>query len=480
MSSHNSGARAWLHRLGPVLLAATLVLAALGLGRSATADTSPDTASGPVRVLLPLIQRAPNDTLFGVQMDPLTDANGFSRVVSAGASWTRRNGVLWSAVEPTEGARNWGALAGLDQELARAAAAGLRVILIVRGTPEWAQEVNGSQCGPIRADKLAAFGEFMHALVARYSAGPYFVRHWELWNEPDIAPVIGPESSQEYGCWGDPGDAYYGGGRYAAMLAAVTPRIKAADPAARVYVGGLLLDCDPANPPAGKDCTPSRYLEGIVRAGGGAHFDGVSFHAYDFYGFSVGSYGNANWGSASSSTGPVGSAKAAFIRQVLAAYGVAGKDLVNTETALLCYGCVPANINDDFEGTKTFYVAQTYAAAIRDGLLANVWYNALGWFNSGLLDGNANPRFAYQALVVSRNELGRATFARDITEYPGVLGHAFDRPGGAVWLLWSRTSAGRTVALPGTPARLVDVFGGAIPVTGPSVTIDAMPVYVIW
>lgn len=475
MRKHNTNGRAWITWLGLMALVAVVCLATPGLDRTAVAG-----AEGPVRVLLPLIQRAPNDTLYGVQMDPLTDANGFARVVSAGASWTRRNGVLWSAVEPIEGARNWTVLADLEQELARAAAAGLRVILIVRGTPGWAQDITDSQCGPIRADKLSAFAEFMHELVARYSVGPYFVRHWELWNEPDIAPVTGAESSQEFGCWGDPNDTYYGGGKYAAMLAAVTPRIKAADPAARVYVGGLLLDCDPANPPAGKDCTPSRYLEGILRAGGGAHFDGVSFHAYDFYGFAVGSYSNPNWGSASSSTGPVGSTKAAFIRQVLAAYGVAGKDLLNTETALLCYGCVPANINDDFEGTKSFYVAQTYAAAIRDGLLANIWYNTRGWFYSGLLDDNANPRFAYQALVISRAELGKATYARDVAEFPGVLGYAFDRPGGAVWLLWSSTAASRSITLPGTPARIVDVFGADVAVTGASLTLDAMPVYVIW
>jgi len=78
-------------------------------------------------------------------------------------------------------------------------------------------------------------------------------------------------------------DEYYGGGYYAEMLKAVYPAIKEADPQAQVLIGGLLLDCDPTHPPEGKDCKPSKFLEGILKNDGGDYFDIISFHGYPPY-----------------------------------------------------------------------------------------------------------------------------------------------------------------------------------------------------
>ena len=80
------------------------------------------------------------------------------------------------------------------------------------------------------------------------------------------------------------------------MLKVAYPQIKAADPQAQVLVGGLLLDCDP-RPGAGCSLTaqnaiPPKFLEGILRNNGGPYFDGVSFHAYDFYDW-VGYFGTS-------------------------------------------------------------------------------------------------------------------------------------------------------------------------------------------
>ena len=119
-------------------------------------------------------------TVFGAEMDQITQARGLNQLVAANATWTRRNALIWSSVESTEGARDWNAVASLESELQAASANGLQVILEVRSTPEWARKIagSGSSCGPIRADKLAAFGAFMHDLVARYSAPPYNIKVW--------------------------------------------------------------------------------------------------------------------------------------------------------------------------------------------------------------------------------------------------------------------------------------------------------------
>jgi len=51
---------------------------------------------------------AGTQTIFGAEMNQLTPAQGLDQMVAANTTWTRRNAVLWSVVEPTEGAaRNW-------------------------------------------------------------------------------------------------------------------------------------------------------------------------------------------------------------------------------------------------------------------------------------------------------------------------------------------------------------------------------------
>jgi len=64
----------------------------------------------------------------------------------------------------------------------------------------------------------------MKALVVCYSVAPYNVKYWELWNEPDIAASSFP-GNNIFGCWGDPGDAYFGGGYYTVMLKVIYPKI---------------------------------------------------------------------------------------------------------------------------------------------------------------------------------------------------------------------------------------------------------------
>ena len=98
----------------------------------------------------------------------------------------RAGGVDWAAVEGTQGVYNWSALAANEAQWEAASANGLTALVIVGHTPAWAQAQPGKACGPIRPDKLAAFGNFLNALVQRYSQPPYRSKNWEIWNEPDI------------------------------------------------------------------------------------------------------------------------------------------------------------------------------------------------------------------------------------------------------------------------------------------------------
>ena len=491
-----------MHKLGWVgvlLLAAVLmlqnVIGASGVLTTSQASTAKSSSSGfnslpaeqgslplpaasgtitPTLYLPLTLANWPPPNVFGVTISPVTPGAGLSQVLSTTTQWTRGPFVAWQLVEPTPGARNWGAIASLESELLTSAQSHLSVILGVGQTPLWAQKVPGSFCGPVAANQLPAFAAFMHDVVARYSVPPYNVTNFELWNEPDIDPAGFPGNSP-IGCWGNAADPYYGGGYYAQMLSQVAPQMKSANPGVHVIVGGLLLDCDPVHPPAGKNCLPSKFLEGILRGGGAPYFDGISFHSYDYYSGILGQYSNPNWNSAWNSGGSVSWAKLKFIQSVLATYGVTGKFIANTEMALLC----DANSTTDFDRTKADYLAEAYATAIADGLTANVWYSLAGWRNSGLLDGNNQPVPAFAAYSFSAQELHDAVYKQSLNAYPGVTGFEFAHHLGRTWVLWSADGASHLANLPSSPVAVEAVDGTPItPTTSLNVGID--PVYVEW
>jgi hypothetical protein len=429
----------------------------------------------------------PLKTAFGITTDPLTNRAGLAKISQAGSTWTRNSGLLWSDVEPVEGQLNWGNVAFLDQQLVNAAAAGLEVILIIRGTPDWAQadETIGYSCGPIRPSKLTNFASFMFEVVARYSQHPYHVSYYEIWNEPDVEISVLPSPDSGYGCWGDPHDEFYGGGYYGEMLKFIYPAAKAANPNANVIVGGLLLMCNPDLPGACNSSHP-RFLEGILHRNGnndgGNYFDGISFHAYDYYFNQINRFGNPNWGAAWNDGGPGVTAKARFIKQTLAAFNVGEKFLMNTEGAILCGIC---DDDPDFETTKVNFLVQFYSAAIAEGLHANLWYSVLGWQDSGLLYRNLNPKPAYYAYRFAREILGAPSSAyplgeSDIINPTGVMGYKFQRWNHQVWVLWSLDGEYHQITLvPGTPAAIYDPFGG-MQTSAQEITIGLEPRYLVW
>jgi hypothetical protein len=391
-------------------------------------------------------------------MPHITNTYGFTEMVTAGAYWLRPLGVNWSQVQPQKSQPpDWSVLASLEQELQNAADQGMQVILRVQSTPDWAQQVPGWACGPILQTELDEFGIFMFALVDRYK---HQVKYWELWNEPDVDPDLVPSNSQ-FGCWGDADDPYYGGEYYAEMLKAVYPQMKAADPQAQVMVGGLLLDCDP-NRVCPEDIS-TKFLEGILLNQGGTHFDGISFHAYDYYLGAAGQYSNSNWQSSWDTTGPVGIAKAEYIESMLSQAGLIGKFIMNTEAAIVC----DINCDSVFETTKANYLAQSYSSAFSVNLRANLWYSTrANYRNTDLFGPGLVPLPAYYAFKFSQAQLYNAEFIGGLRSLPGITGYEFRRsdcpnPGEfcRVWVIWSLDGSDHNIELPDIPIAVYDVDG---------------------
>ena len=460
-----------------IVWAVVAVLAALVLMVNNVAlGTDGPTTGGHVYLPLGFNNYPAPPNVFGAEVLQITTNQGVDKMYQAGSNWLRYNGVVWSAVEPTKGNFDWSSVNTLKTQLAAIQDKHLNIVLSVRGTPAWAGEFPDTPCGPIKTSELPAFASFMSNLVSQLSVPPYNIKYWEIGNEPDVPinNIIG----DLYGCWGRPGTTNYGGEQFGEMLKVVYPAVKAADPNSKVLVGGLLLDCDPDNPPAGKDCSSSRFLYGVLANGNGAYFDGVSYHAYDYY-KPDGSYYNMNWHT-DMATGPSTIARDNYIKSVLASAGYSNKLLFNTETSLICLGTIYTTCNDTFENTKAAFIAVDYVSAIVNKINVRIWYDVFGaWRYSGLLYDINTPRPAYYAFKTASSELGYATYIRELTQFPGVKGYEFTRGSRTIWFLWANSLNTNPVSFNRAPANVYDTQGQPL-TPSTNMTVDKSPRYFEW
>lgn len=402
--------------------------------------------------------------------------------------WTRFDRFRWDKIESVYSeppAYDWSSVP--EDQIIQLGSLGYQVIGNVRYAPEWAQKYPSIFCGPVAEGALDRYGEFLFQLVSRYSQPPYNIHYWELGNEPDVSwELVRPRSV--FGCWGESGDPYYGGGYYAEMLKTVYPRIKAADPSSVVLIGGLLLDCDPENPPEStpgsgisKDCTPSRFLEGILTNGGGDFFDGVSFHSYDYYQNERGKYANPNWHSSWDTTGPVLIAKTRFIKRLLGEYGYTDKFLANTEVALICgrTGEEPECLTEDYLFSKASYIVQANTAAMAEGLQVNLWFSLEGWRGSGLVDEQFQPNPALEAYRFNISQIHDARYVQELSPASGITAQEFEADTARIWVLWAVDGQVHQVNLPELPTKMYDLYGRELPVSM-QINVDFSPVYINW
>jgi hypothetical protein len=436
-----------------------------------------------------LMQQFPKPkNIFGIEMHSFTDRERVDLVASKGTSWVRRNGLLWTRVEMTEGVYTWtdAHTVALENDLLKARQEGLEIILVVRTTPEWARypEFADIPCGPTREDKYGAFANFMVEVVKRYSGHPYYVTHYQIGNEPEAGVTHVPPTTA-YGCWGIDGKPYFNGGAYGEMLSVVYPRIKEVRPGAQVVFGGLLLDCHPELAPAGKcNGEPLMFLEGALdrngKKDGKNYFDILAYHGYDYYYSLVGQYGHPGWGSDWRSKGPVLLQKAEYLKTLLDKFGAGDKPIMNSEGGLICTADPVSCSAPEWELTKAYYLPQYFVAAKSLGLTSGMWYSTLGWRGSGLLDSTSTPTQAYTTYEFAVQRLAEAAFQKRINTYSGVFAYEFSTKTSTTWFLWSQDGASRTITLPSQPKQIWDVFGTPIPVNGSQVEVTIKPIYIEW
>ena len=174
-----------------------------------------------------------------------------------------RTTTKWSVLEPLGPNRlDLHALAFVDRLVADAAAAGIRVIMTVEGTPCWAsaapaqllarcQRTRDSDANRWPPKDPGRYAEFVGFLARRYGDRLAAI---EIWNEPDHVNqrfFAGPEKAV----------------RYAAILKAAYPAIKRANPHVPVLAGSLVG-------------SNGVFLRSLYAAGIKGYYDGLAVHYY--------------------------------------------------------------------------------------------------------------------------------------------------------------------------------------------------------
>ncbi len=187
---------------------------------TATALPTPTATPSPTRTPRPTQRPSPTPTphplpQYGVAVHlyGLDRGRALDLAQQAGFGWIRQQ-VWWRQIEPWPGTYTWGELDGI---VADANARGLKVLLSIVRSPEWA--TGGGYGIPRHPEDM---GDFLYALASHYRGQ---VHAYEIWNEPNLAV-------ENAGRVADPED-------YVELLHETYRRIKEADPEAKVISGAL-------------------------------------------------------------------------------------------------------------------------------------------------------------------------------------------------------------------------------------------------
>lgn len=450
-------------------------------------------------VFLPVVaNNYPWISPFGIESNrSLVEGSTYlTKAMELNVGWTRLGPyrVSWGELQPTEDSPiQWELLTTFESELRSLKSAGIKPVVVVQGFPDWAVVapalLESGKCSPIDEQYFDEFADFMRQLVNRYKTPEFNVHDWEIGNEPDVDPDHYSISRDNiFGCWGDYDDPFYGGEHYGNMLKAVSPKIKAEDFRARIWIGGLLLDSPDSDSNPQCDipghCRSELFFEGILVSGAAPYFDILPYHWHRTYysspdgkqiDYDLMYHAWTDWGG-----GSVG--KARFLRQLMSQYGVE-KPVVLNEIALRCQNwkpdCIP--LEDDFYQAQANFLIRSLTRTLSEDVMGYIWYtlNGPGWENSGLLDENQEPRrsfIAYQnisQLLQNTKYISTVDYGSDIEAY------AFKRGSEQVHILWTRTDLPTQIAKPSGFIEAIEWDGKPLTSSNGLLAVGFNPIYII-
>lgn len=449
------------------------------------------TSSALPGVYLPFVQRdTPVQKSFGLESYYafLPSSSTLSYTAGANLTYARLNErISWIDLQPNEGDPiNWASIASFEKELRTLSAANITPIIVVDDYPLWATDntvrLDGqpTSCGPLLPERYDDFAAFMQALVTRFSTPEFNVHIWEMGNEPDIDPDTVAIDS-DFGCWGDADDPFYGGRAYGEMLKVVTPVIRALDPQAQVWIGGLLLDRPYTED--GNVGQPEDFFRGILEAGAAPFFDMVAYHAYIHYSITTRTDMDTYYGSSWYEWGGMLRGKASYLRAVMAEYGVV-KPVFITETSQLCE-CT-ANYLPGLFDMQANMPARSFPRAMAADISGFIWYTLEEnyWQNSSLLDTNLMPKPVYTAYQTLNKMVSNAQFIGFVGYDYGIEAYTFHKGAARIDIIFAIEDVTMTISIPQAAyIAAYDRFGTVItPGLADSdytLTIQYEPIYLI-
>lgn len=458
-----------------ISLGSTLFIDKASAPASAAVENVPQADGG--TVFLPSVLLAsPWSNPFGTETieDFIKGRDIYTKTMAIHTGWLRMGTqISWKNLQPDEGGPiQWDQLAKFEEELRTIRQAGIQPMVIVKDHPYWAviedarSDGQLTSCAPIKPEKLEAFADFFVQLVNRYKISEFNVHNWEIGNEPDVDPDLVPVDSG-LGCWGDASDTqYYGGQLYGEMLNYVAPRIRQADPRARIIVGGLLISS-----PNTTDINLGRqeyFLKGVLEAGAGDSFDVVGVHWHPSYWDEYADY-DAKY-NAWENLGGATFGKAEFLRDTLAAYGY-DKPLTLNEMGFGCpverdgvTWCEPPDFPDEvFYQNQADMVARMYVRGMAAGYESILWYSLdeAGWRNTGLLYEDDSAKPAYDAYMALSGHIFGAAYNGEVDYGPGIEAYEFVFNNKRVHVLWAIDPGGNfQVDIPSSQFQAASGFDG--------------------
>ncbi len=346
-------------------------------------------------------QPSPIAARFGVNQphiklsDPATMERVFSEMAAAGIGWARID-FAWPDLEPTRG--KW-EFAGADLAVANARSHGIKLLGILGCAPTWA---SGGFWFTFPPTDMAAWRNYVSTVCSRYRG---VVPAWEIWNEENIHQFWLP--------WPD-------ANVYVALAAQAAPAIRAADPAAKVVMGGV----------AGLD---PNYLDACFKAGVLEHVDAVAYHPYAE---------TMSWGNYTPQE-PGARYIVSWLRNQIKQYTAKPVEIWITELGWSTSTPSPPGVD---QATQGIYMMRTFINYADLGIDRVISYNF--WdemnnpqdigYNYGVLSNDFSRKQSFNYFKVFQETFGRAVNARTgaaafSCSSPGSLeAHSFDLPDGSL------------------------------------------------
>jgi len=408
-------------------------------------------------------------------------SQGGSTVKAAGANFIHF-GIEWDDLAPATSPSDpptypedydW---TDFDASLGLASSLGYEIMVTLGHNPLWAASFRR---GPVDCVPLSRFTDYVSTVVTRYSASPYNVKYWAIYNEPDVTGFTRVGFTDCSGdswayAFGD-SDYYYNGlngpEHYVEHLEAAYSTIKSIDPDAVVMIGGVAHDFFTSE----GGFFNENFLNEIFSAGAGNYMDAMNFHFYPEF--------DGRWESRVPGQ-PGLIAKTRWIRDIMSSYGL-DKPMVISEL-----GDSSGFGGDDprSQDTQAIAVIKQFSRSLSERVKIGIWYNMNDYPGTsetfeehGLLDyPSYEPKLSLNAYETLANALVGHRFMRSLS--PTEMG-ATNLEGYLFWdlassqalyILWSLDGSAQTINLPAGVSSVVDKFGNPVSY-GSTLDIDEQP-----